>query len=139
MRWNKIITKCIKKLVFLLLLVILASHLGFSNQRAYASTLSTGITSYWKLDEASGTRADSASSNNLTDVNSVGQATGKIGSAGQFTISGSKYLSIADNASLSTGSTDFTVSVWVYIDAKGGNASLCLQICRLERRICSLF
>lgn len=40
--------------------------------------LTDNLISYWKLDETSGTRYDSHGSNNLTDVNTVGYATGKI-------------------------------------------------------------
>jgi hypothetical protein len=39
------------------------------------------------------------------------------GGAGQFTAASSQYLSIADNASLSTGDIDFTVAGWVYLDS----------------------
>jgi hypothetical protein len=41
------------------------------------------------------------------------------GGAGQFTAANSEYLSIADNASLSTGDIDFTVAGWVYLDSLG--------------------
>lgn len=40
------------------------------------------------------------------------------GNAGQFTAANTEYLSIADNASLSTGDIDFTVAAWVYLDTK---------------------
>lgn len=82
--------------------------------------LSDNLISYWKLDEASGTRNDSvvASANNLTDNNTVTQAAGKISNAAQFTIANSEYLSCVSNASLVTGDIDFTVACWVYLDAK---------------------
>lgn len=82
------------------------------------SSLLTSLVSYWKLDEASGTRVDSvvASGNDLTDNNTVTQAAGKISNAGQFTSANSETLSRADNASLSTGDIDFTVAGWVYGD-----------------------
>lgn len=78
--------------------------------------LKTGLISFWELEEASGTRVDAHGSNNLTDVNTVTQATGKVGNAAQFTAANSEELNIADNASLSTGDIDFTLAAWVYLD-----------------------
>jgi hypothetical protein len=103
------------------ILIIALSSLGKVQKVKATSTLITGITSFWKLDEASGTRSDSVGSNNLTDNNTVGQAIGKVGSAAQFNSASSRYLSIADNASLSTGDIDFTWSGWVYLDSKTTN------------------
>ena len=87
------------------------------------SALHTSLISYWKMDEVSGNRADSviATANTLTDNNTVTSNPGKISLAGQFTRANSEYLSIADNASLSTGDIDFTVALWVYIDSKPGD------------------
>lgn len=84
------------------------------------SGLLTSLISYYKMDEASGTRVDSvvASANDLTDNNTVTSAAGKISNAGQFTRANSEYLSHADNASLSTGDIDFTWAAWVYMDSK---------------------
>jgi hypothetical protein len=75
------------------------------------------LISHWKLDEASGTRSDSHSSNDLTDNNTVTQAVGKISNAGQFTKANSEFLNITDNASLSVGDIDFTIAAWVYADS----------------------
>lgn len=83
-----------------------------------ASSLGSGLIAFWKLDEASGTRSDSVGSNHLADNATVTQAAGKIGNAAQFTAANSEFLSIADNADLSTGDIDFTFSAWVYLDTK---------------------
>lgn len=83
--------------------------------------LTDSLVSYWKLEEASGTRADSHGTNHLTDNNTVTQATGKLGNAAQFTAANSEWLSIADNASLSAGDTDFTLAAWVYLDSKSAD------------------
>lgn len=70
---------------------------------------------YWRLEEASGPRADSAGANTLTDNNTVTQGVGKVGFAGQFTAANAEYLSIADNAALSMGAgVQFTVAAWVF-------------------------
>lgn len=71
------------------------------------------LVSYWKLDEASGTRYDSHGTNHLTDNNTVASATGKIGTAADFESTNTEYLSCDDNASLSTGDIDFTYSCWI--------------------------
>jgi hypothetical protein len=77
---------------------------------AAASSLLTDLVSYWKLDETSGTRFDSVSANNLSDIDTVGFATGKIGNAAEFT--GTNYLST--NTVLSSG--PFSVSFWMNSD-----------------------
>jgi hypothetical protein len=75
-----------------------------------ASPLLAGLVSYWKLDETSGTRFDSAGANNLSDNGGVGFATGKIGNSAEFDTT--NYLST--NTVLSSG--PFTVSCWIYAD-----------------------
>lgn len=82
-------------------------------------SLLTNLQAFWELEEASGTRNDAHSTNHLSDVNTVTQAAGKVGNAGQFTGANSEHLSIADNAALSTGDIDFTIAAWVYMDSKG--------------------
>lgn len=84
-----------------------------------SNPLAIGWAAYWRLDEASGPRYDSAGGNTLTDNNTVTQAAGaKIGNAAQFTAANSESLSIADNADLSMGDIDFTICAWVYLDTK---------------------
>lgn len=78
----------------------------------------TGIVSYWKLDETSGTRADSIGANNLTDNNTVLSGTGKVSNAADFESSNSEYLSIADNSSLSITS-DLTILTWLKPESTG--------------------
>jgi Concanavalin A-like lectin/glucanases superfamily len=80
-------------------------------------SLLTDLVCYWKLDEASGTRYDSVGGMDLTDNNTVTQAGGKIGSAGQFVSANSEYLSRASEATLQTGDIDFTFCLWVYLDS----------------------
>jgi hypothetical protein len=82
---------------------------------AVASDFPTdSLVGYWKLDEASGTRADSSGSGqNLTDNNTVTNATGVVGSAAWFVSTNSEYLSVGDSAALSMGDIDFTIAFWV--------------------------
>lgn len=100
---------------------ILRALAGVNATESVRAGLYEGLVSYWRLGEVSGSRADSIGSNTLTDNNTVTQADGKLGKAGQFTAANSEYLSIADNASLSTGDIDFTFCAWVYADSLGAN------------------
>ena len=79
------------------------------------SALLDDLVAHWRLEEASGTRFDAHGSNHLTDNNTVGQTTGKLGNAGLFVAANNESLSIADNAALSMGDFDFTIAGWVYL------------------------
>lgn len=76
------------------------------------------LISYWRLNEASGTRNDSHGLNHLTDNNTVTRVNGKQSSAAEFVAANNEYLSIASNASLQVGDIDFTVCGWVYLSNK---------------------
>lgn len=100
-------------------------------------SLLDSLVSHWRLDEVSGVRADCHSINHLTDNNTVTQAVGKIGSAGQFTAANLESLSIVDNAAISGGDIDFTFSVWVYIDSlpsSGNNRFIFAQFAGGDQR-----
>jgi hypothetical protein len=86
------------------------------------TSLTTGLVSYWKLDEASGVRYDYAGNNRLTSNNSVGSVGGKLGSAASFTAASSQSLTVADNASLSVSSV--TVNAWVYLNSASINQAI---------------
>lgn len=76
------------------------------NAAGGSGALLTDLISYWKLDEASGTRIDSHGSNDLTDNNTVGSAEG----GARFIKANGEYLSHASNASLKmSGNTDWTI------------------------------
>lgn len=78
------------------------------------------IVAHWELEETSGTRVDSHSTNDLTDNNTVTSATGIQGTGADFEATNSESLSIADNTALSFTS-DFSVSFWVkYETVHGG-------------------
>ena len=83
------------------------------------SGLATGLVSYWELEEASGTRVDSHGSNDLTDTNTVGQATGKIGDSADFVAANSERLTRALGSTGLELTTSFSVQAWIYIDITG--------------------
>lgn len=75
--------------------------------------------SHWSLEEASGTRVDQeANGNDLTDVNTVGQATGIQGNAASFTAANNELLEIlaGDQTGLSIAG-DISISFWFYCDS----------------------
>jgi hypothetical protein len=79
-----------------------------------ASSLLTGLVSYWNLNEPNGIRFDSAGTNNLTDNGGVGSTIGKQGNAASF--SGSNDLSLTSSTDLRLDNTDFTIAFWVRFD-----------------------
>jgi hypothetical protein len=85
-------------------------------------SLLTSLISYWKLDSG-GLLVDSAGSNTLTNNGTVTTTTGKIAEGASLNGS-TQYLSHADNASLSMGDIDFTISAWVKLTSKTANSGI---------------
>jgi len=85
-----------------------------------SNTLRTNLISYWNLNEASSTRIDSYGTNNLAvrGTGGVAAGAGKISNAADFELSEGDFLEITDNASLSTGDVDFSISAWVKLESK---------------------
>lgn len=83
---------------------------------AVANNLKTGLTAYWKLDEANGTRNDSHINGlNLTQpINPVASVAGLLNNAASFSGSGNDIL-VNASASLATGGGSFSVSTWIKI------------------------
>jgi len=78
--------------------------------------LSTGLVSYWSLNETSGARYDAHGSNNLTSngTGGVGSATGKISNGADFESGDSDYLEITDaSQSGLEGMSELSISCWV--------------------------
>ena len=94
----------------------IASLFNSGNGKRYADLTDdekVGLVSYWNLDEASGTRADSHGSNDLTDNNTVGSV---INAGGAMDGAAASFVN-ANNESLSlTGgnfdSPDYSISFW---------------------------
>lgn len=85
----------------------------------YAATDTFGRNNVWTnysivthLDEASGTRIDAAGNDDLTDVNTVPNATGKLGTnAANFTRANSERL-VTTTANITTGDTPVELEIW---------------------------
>ena len=77
------------------------------------ASLSTGLISYWELEEASGTRVDSHGPNDLTDNNTVTTVTGVQGEAANFTRANAETLSISDASQTDLDiNSDFSFVAW---------------------------
>ena len=76
--------------------------------------LSETLKAYWKLDEASGTRVDSAGDYDLTPVNTPGSVAGQIDNAATFLDSSSQYLTNENFIPLD-GANGITVAAWINV------------------------
>lgn len=82
--------------------------------------LTDSLIAWWDLEEDSGTRSDahtddSGGAQDLSDNNTVGSATGKVGTAAQFVASNNEFLSHPDDPAFSAGAgVSFTIAFWVY-------------------------
>ena len=88
--------------------------------RAYSSDDNPGTTNLvgdWSMDETSGTRVDSHGSNDLTDNNTVGYATGVISNASSFVSANSEYLS--STTVPVTGTDARSLEVWFKTSTSG--------------------
>jgi hypothetical protein len=77
----------------------------------------TNLVGGWSMDETSGTRADSDGSNDLTDNNTVGYATGVISNAASFVAANTEYLSSTTVPVSGTGAR--SVEVWFKTSTSG--------------------
>ena len=84
------------------------------------SPLLNSLVSHWRLNETSGLRIDSHGGFDLGDINTVGSAAGKLGTAASFNATNEESLTVADNAALSMSDIDFTIAFWVWFDALSG-------------------
>ena len=87
--------------------------IGATGQAETVSTLNTGITHYWNMDEASGNRADSVGSLTLTDTNTVTSAAGLISTAASFDRNNQEYFN-TNSTSLANPGADWTFNCWAY-------------------------
>lgn len=93
------------------------------------ATLPTSLVSYWELEEASGTRADSAGANTLADNNTVGQGTGIQGNCGDFEKDDIEYLDITDASQVGLDIlADLSLSFWIKIETALHSAQLINKI-----------
>ena len=94
--------------------------------------ITDNLVSYWKLDEASGNALDAHGSNNLTDNNTVGAATGKVSGARDFESSSTQYFSHGSNSDFVCGDIDVTWACWVQLESKTSDMVVFAKLDRAE-------
>ena len=77
------------------------------------ASLSTGLVSYWPLDEVSGTREDAKGGNDLTDNNMVPSTIGMQGNSASFTPENNTFLSISDDVQSGLEPANISLAVWM--------------------------
>lgn len=80
----------------------------------------SSLVSVWELNEASGNAVDAHGSNTLTETSgTIDAAAGKISGCRDFEAGDTEYFTVADNAGLSAGDVDFTLTAWVNAESLG--------------------
>jgi len=110
-------------ILFLFLFLTLA-------QQAQADSITNyNPVSHWTLDETSGVRYDSTSSNNdLTDNNTVLYGTGVQENSADFELSNSEYLSITDASQTGLDFTDYSISFWIKLEQLPSTAGTTFEV-----------
>lgn len=85
--------------------------------------LGTNLIAWWKMNEASGNRSDLVGSHTLTDVNTVGSATGKIDNGADFELSNSEYMYNTSTDFHITGANPFSISLWFKAESLPGSGT----------------
>ncbi len=87
-------------------------------------TLSDKLVAHWKLNETTGTRADSHTGGyNMAVYTSDGYDTGVLGNAAIISNTGPKAYRANDAAALSFGDAAFAITAWHYYQAQSWNES----------------
>ena len=83
-------------------------------------SLTSGLVSYWPLDEASGFAYDVHGTNTLITIGFIGTSNGVSSGARDFeTSGGTRYFSRSDNTGLSVGDIDFCFAGWFNSESSG--------------------
>lgn len=90
-----------------------------------ADPLLTDLVAWWRADESSGNLLDAhTNALHLTDNNTVGATTGKVGGARSFAAASSEFFNRADTALLRFGDTNFYIAAWVKLATVGANRGI---------------
>jgi hypothetical protein len=95
---------------------LLLKTAGGGGAVAPPSPLLTGLVAYWKLDEASGSRADSSGNGSTLSLaaGAVPSRVGRVGNGADF-VPGN-WLTCASNPNIVMGDIDFTIAGWLWFD-----------------------
>jgi len=80
----------------------------------------SGMVSYWKFDESSGTTASDSYGSNSGTISGATWTTGISGSALSFD-GVNDYVLVPDDASIDFGTGDFTLEAWICRESSGSN------------------
>lgn len=107
-------------------IVLLAACWGLMGGSVCAQVSTTSLISVWEMDEASGSAVDAFGSNTLTETSgTIDATTGKINGARDFEATAdTEYFEIADNADVSMGDIDFTITAWVNLETAGATQQI---------------
>jgi hypothetical protein len=94
------------------------SNLANTTTPTAVSTLLTGISAYYKLNEASGNVVDQVAANNGTVSGGTYSATGKVGTAISFAGTGGITLPSTSAVTFGTGNVSF--NIWCYLTSLAG-------------------
>jgi hypothetical protein len=90
-------------------------------------SLLAGLVSYWKFEEASGTRVDSHGVEDLADTGTVTRETGKNGYGISNDTTAGRYLSRSADHILDIGQFDFTFNFWIKLKSTGADFTIASQ------------
>lgn len=79
--------------------------------------LSTGIISYWSMDDPTGGRFDKIGDCSLNEINTVGSITGIRSLAANFVYAESDGLLCITKSNNETGAIDFSFNTWIYLNS----------------------
>lgn len=85
------------------------------------TSLTTSLISYWKMDEASGTRLDQVNMNHFTAINNPLSQSGIRNNAVVFASNQSQGLIANSNTKLQVGGTSWTIAGWFYLANTSGS------------------
>jgi hypothetical protein len=107
--------------------------------------LSTNLTAYYRMEDASGNATDEVAAATLTANNTVTSTTGNVGNCRRFTAASSENFTRTDDATFSMGDIDFTFAFWlksranpfhnrpILLKGNGSNADYILMLNSGER------
>ena len=72
-------------------------------------------------------RADQVGANDLADTGTVGSAAGMFSNAADFEESSTDTLTLADNATISTGDIDFMLRCWIKIESLAATGTIIIK------------
>lgn len=90
---------------------------GLAGPTVSASTLKTGLISFWEFENTSWTDAVTATGNDLTGSGTPTTTPAVVGNGVHLVAASSQFLFHASNSSLQVGGQDWSISAWVNLNS----------------------